>query len=131
MLASSLVPLPIYHKAQQVRNLIRKQILEAFFSFDVLLCPASASPPPPIGEAKDIILTKEEVIRTLFQQRTYSTPFVLAPTPAASIPCGFTQEGLPLGMQLVASPFNETAIFRIAYAYQQNTEWSQRRPLLP
>ena len=131
MLASSLVPLPLYYKAQQVRNLIRNQVLEAFQSFDVLLCPASADPPPPIEEAKNIILTKEEVIRTLFQQRTYSTPFVLAPTPAASIPCGFTQGGLPLGMQLIAAPFNEAAIFRVAYAYEQNTDWPLKRPPLP
>ncbi|MBI4232989.1 MAG: hypothetical protein HY686_00950 [Chloroflexi bacterium] len=131
MLAASLIPLALYHKAQQVRTLIRGQILEAFQRFDVLLSPMSATPAPRIESTKNVIQSKEDAFRQLFRGRIYSTPFVLAPTPAVSIPCGFSKVGIPIGLQLVGRPFNEVAVLRAAYAYERNTTWHTRRPPLP
>jgi aspartyl-tRNA(Asn)/glutamyl-tRNA(Gln) amidotransferase subunit A len=54
----------------------------------------------------------------------------LAGLPGMSLPCGFTKSGLPIGMQLIAKHFEEEKIFRVAYAYEQATEWHGRRPKL-
>src|SRR5438128_11735828 len=55
-------------------------------------------------------------------------PFSLAGYPAISVPCGFTPDGLPVGLQLVAKPFDESVLLRIAQEYQEATEWSRYRP---
>ncbi len=53
-------------------------------------------------------------------------PFNLAGLPTISLPCGFTAGGLPIGLQLVGKPFEESMILRIAHAYQQLTDWHRR-----
>ena len=131
LVTAGLLPVPLYHKAQQVRNLIRNQVLEACERFDVLLSPMSASPPQRIEDTKNIIQSADQAVQSLFKGRMYSTPFVLSATPAMSLPCGFTKSGLPIGLQLIGARFNETAIFRVACAYERNTEWHTRRPPLP
>ena len=52
----------------------------------------------------------------------------LAGVPAVSIPCGFTGEDLPIGLQLLSKPFAEETLFRVAYTYEQNTTWHKRKP---
>ena len=130
MLTASLIPLPFHYRAQQVRNLIRNQVLEACQRFDVLLSPFSATPPGLIEDGKRPVANKEDGVRRLMQANS-SSPFVLSATPAMSLPCGFTKAGLPIGLQLAADRFNETAIFRVAHAYERNTDWHTRRPPLP
>jgi aspartyl-tRNA(Asn)/glutamyl-tRNA(Gln) amidotransferase subunit A len=130
MLTASLIPLPLYYRAQQVRNLIRNQVLEACQRFDVLLSPFSATPPGLIEDGKLPISNKEDGVRRLMQSNS-SSPFVLSATPAMALPCGFTEAGLPIGLQLAADRFNETAIFRVAHAYERNTDWHTKRPPLP
>ena len=61
-------------------------------------------------------------------RRTYTSPFNVAGVPALSINCGFTSDGLPVGLQLVGRPFDEPTVLRAAYAYEQTTEWHTRRP---
>jgi aspartyl-tRNA(Asn)/glutamyl-tRNA(Gln) amidotransferase subunit A len=60
----------------------------------------------------------------------FTAPFNMAGLPAISIPCGFTTDGLPIGLQLVAVPWQEAKLLRAAYAYEQATEWHKRRPPL-
>jgi aspartyl-tRNA(Asn)/glutamyl-tRNA(Gln) amidotransferase subunit A len=60
----------------------------------------------------------------------YSLPFDILGLPAISIPGGFSDEGFPIGLQLVGRAFDESTLFRVAYAYQQATEWHTRRPHL-
>jgi aspartyl-tRNA(Asn)/glutamyl-tRNA(Gln) amidotransferase subunit A len=55
-------------------------------------------------------------------------PFNLLGVPACSVPAGFTADGLPVGLQLVAAPHREDVLLRLAHAYQQVTDWHQRRP---
>ena len=55
-------------------------------------------------------------------------PFNLAGLPAASLPCGFTTDGLPVGLQIAGKPFEEATVLRIAHAYQQLTDWHRREP---
>ncbi len=54
----------------------------------------------------------------------------LAGIPAISVPCGFTKKGLPVGLQILAKPFNEEMLFKVAYAYEQNTPWHNMKPKL-
>jgi len=54
----------------------------------------------------------------------------LADVPAISVPCGLDGEGLPIGMQVIGKPFEEATILRIAYAYEEQTEWHRKKPAL-
>jgi len=58
----------------------------------------------------------------------FTRPFNLTGHPAASVPCGFTAEGLPMGLQIVGRPFDEATVLRVADAYQRLTDWHTRRP---
>ena len=59
---------------------------------------------------------------------SFSNAAPFAGVPAISVPCGFTQDGLPLGLQIVAKRFDEEAVFRAAHAYEQDTPWHTMRP---
>ena len=61
---------------------------------------------------------------------SFTNPFNLTGLPAISVPCGFTPGNLPAGLQIAAPPFEEITAFRVAYAYEQATEWHKRRPAL-
>jgi aspartyl-tRNA(Asn)/glutamyl-tRNA(Gln) amidotransferase subunit A len=58
----------------------------------------------------------------------FTAPFNLTGLPAISVPCGFNQEGLPIGLQIVAKAWNEAALLRAAHAYEQETNWGKRYP---
>jgi aspartyl-tRNA(Asn)/glutamyl-tRNA(Gln) amidotransferase subunit A len=58
----------------------------------------------------------------------YTSPFNLTGLPAISIPCGFDANGLPIGLQLVARPWAEARLLRVARAYERATSWHERRP---
>jgi aspartyl-tRNA(Asn)/glutamyl-tRNA(Gln) amidotransferase subunit A len=60
----------------------------------------------------------------------YTISANLSGIPAISIPCGFTKKGLPVGLQILAKPFDEEVLFRMAYAYEQNTAWHRTKPKL-
>jgi len=60
----------------------------------------------------------------------FTRPFNLTGHPAASVPCGFTAEGLPMGLQIIGRPFDEATVLRVADAYQRLTDWHTRRPAM-
>jgi aspartyl-tRNA(Asn)/glutamyl-tRNA(Gln) amidotransferase subunit A len=60
----------------------------------------------------------------------FTLPFNQTGYPAASVPCGFDGQGLPIGLQIAGRPWEETTVVRVAHAYQQSTDWHQRRPAL-
>jgi aspartyl-tRNA(Asn)/glutamyl-tRNA(Gln) amidotransferase subunit A len=108
-----------YKRAQQVRTLIRRDFDAAFAKYDVLLTPTSPTVAFRIGErADDPLAMKLADICTL--------PANMAGLPGISIPCGFSQ-GLPVGLQILAKPFGEEALFRCAHAYEQATDWRAQR----
>lgn len=113
-----------YLKAQKVRTLIRQEFEEAFQRFDALITPTSPTVAFRLGEK-----TADPV--QMYLSDVCTIPVNIAGIPAISIPCGFA-DGLPVGMQIMARPFGEETILRVAYAYEQATQWHRARPgLLP
>ncbi len=126
-LTGSLIPAQTYNKAQKVRALLREQVLSALEKVDVLALPSGLGPAPPV-ESAPMVQSKEQSMDYLNSRINYTGPFNLAGVPAISVPCGFTQSGLPLGIQLVGKPFAEETLFRVAHAYEQAAGWHTRRP---
>jgi len=110
-----------YRKAQQVRTLIKKDFENAFEKCDVLITPTSPTAAFRIGEK-----TEDPLQMYLSDIFTISTN--LAGIPGLSLPCGFTQNGLPIGMQILGKHFDEEAILQVAYNFEQNTDYHQKRP---
>jgi aspartyl-tRNA(Asn)/glutamyl-tRNA(Gln) amidotransferase subunit A len=112
-----------YRKAQQVRTLIKKDFEDAFQKVDVIVTPTSPTAAFRIGEKSSDPLQ-------MYLSDIFTISINLAGVPAISIPCGFTSQNLPVGLQIIGKHFDEEALFKIAYAYEQATEWHLRRPAL-
>jgi aspartyl-tRNA(Asn)/glutamyl-tRNA(Gln) amidotransferase subunit A len=108
-----------YVKAQKVRTLIRREFDSVFEKFDALVTPTSPTVPFKIGEKTDDPVQ-------MYLSDVCTLPINIAGVPAMSIPAGFA-DGLPVGMQIIAKPFAEETILKIAHAYEQVTEWHKRR----
>ncbi len=109
-----------YLKALKVRTLIRQEFERAFERFDALVTPTSPTVPFKIGEKVDDPLQ-------MYLSDVCTLPINIAGLPAISIPAGFA-EGLPVGMQIIGKPFSEETILKIAYAFQQATDWHKKKP---
>jgi len=112
-----------YKKAMQVRTLIREDFEKVFKEVDVILAPVSPFPPFDIGEK-----TSDPLLMWLADVYTVTTN--PAGVPALAIPCGFTKDNLPIGMQIIGPQFSEDLLFRVGYAYQEITDWHKKRPNL-
>ncbi len=109
-----------YLKAQKVRTLIRQEFTRAFEKFDALITPTSPTVPFKLGE-------KIEDPLQMYLSDVCTLPVNIAGIPGISIPAGFVDE-LPVGMQILGPPFSEEMLLRIAFTYEQATEWHKRRP---
>jgi aspartyl-tRNA(Asn)/glutamyl-tRNA(Gln) amidotransferase subunit A len=127
LLMGSILPAAAYQKAARLRHVLRQQIEDALKEVDVLVMPTSSIPASPIPERAGIG-SKQEVLDGFNGRRSFTAPFNLANAPALSINCGFTSENLPIGLQLAGKPFDEETLLRVAYAYEQATDWHTRRP---
>ena len=112
-----------YLKALKFRRLIHDDYVAAFKEFDVLLGPTTATPAFGIGEFVDDPLS-------MYLQDITTVTANLAGIPALSIPCGFTEGRLPIGLQLQAAPMAEATLLRAAHMYQQTTDWHKEQPVL-
>jgi len=114
-----------YLKAQKVRTLIRREFDAAFERYDVLVCPVTPTPAFKIGEKVDDPLT-------MYLNDVCTIPVNIAGLPGMSVPCGFAtaEDGakLPVGLQVIAKPFDEVTMFRVAHAYEQASGFSRERP---
>ncbi len=112
-----------YLKAQQVRTLIKQDFDRAFEACDVILCPTTPTTAFKIGEkAADPL--------QMYLSDVFTLSASLAGLPGLSLPCGFDAEGLPIGLQIIGPAFAEPAVFRVAYTYEQATDWRTREPTL-
>ncbi len=112
-----------YKKAQQVRTLIRRDFDNAFKEVDVIVTPTSPTPAFKIGEKATDPLQ-------MYLSDIFTISVNLAGAPGISVPCGFTKDNLPVGLQIIGKYFDEETVLRTAYAYEQSTEWHLRRPSL-
>ncbi len=112
-----------YLKALKVRNLIRQDFENAFTRTDCLMCPTAPEPAFRIGE-------KTEDPLTMYLSDIYTIAVNLAGIPAISIPCGFSNENLPVGLQILTPAFTEDKLLRIARMYESATDWHTRHPKL-
>jgi len=110
-----------YLRALKVRTLIKQDFDKVFREFDCIVTPTSPTAAFRIGE-------KIEDPLKMYLSDIYTISANLAGIPAISIPCGFTKKGLPIGLQILAKPFNEELLFRVAYTYEQNTPWHKMKP---
>jgi len=127
LLTGAILPAQAHQKAVRLRHLLRQQILEALEGVDVLVMPTSSIPASPIPE-KAGVESKQAFLEMLGGRRSFTAPFNLANVPALSINCGFTSDDLPVGFQIAGKPFDESTVLRVAYAYEQATNWNTRRP---
>jgi aspartyl-tRNA(Asn)/glutamyl-tRNA(Gln) amidotransferase subunit A len=112
-----------YLKAQKVRTLFRRDFERAFSACDALVMPTSPTPAFRIGEKTDDPLQ-------MYLSDVFTISANLAGLPALSMPCGYSAEGLPIGLQIVAKPFDELTVLRVAAAYERNRGFALRRPSL-
>ncbi len=112
-----------YLRGQKVRTLIRQDFDRVFENCDAILTPTTPTSAFKIGEKLNDPVS-------MYLSDIFTISANLSGIPAISIPCGISQNGLPIGLQLSAKPFAEEILFRIAYTYEQNTGWHKKRPSL-
>ncbi len=110
-----------YGKAQKVRTLIRRDFEEAFQKVDVIATPPSPVPAFTLGERTTDPLS-------MYLADVFTVPINLAGIPGISIPAGFTQDGLPLGLQILGPWFEEARMLRVARAFERATDFWKKRP---
>lgn len=111
-----------YLRAQKVRTLIRRDFLEAYREVDALITPTSPIPAFKLGEKSDPL--------AMYLCDIYTIGVNLAGLPGINVPCGFTNSGLPIGLQLIGQPFQEANLLAIAHAYDRAHEWNAQHPRL-
>jgi len=112
-----------YRKASQVRSLIMSDFKNAFESCDVILSPVAPTPAFKIGEKSDDPLT-------MYLSDIFTLSANLAGIPGMSVPCGFSPDGLPIGLQIMGSHFDEETMLKVAYNFEQATDFHNKRAVL-
>lgn len=111
-----------YIQAQRVRSRVRAEFADVFKRVDCLALPCQAGPAPLVKDMGPIDTLFKHVVPE------YHGPFNLAGLPTLSLPCGFSENNLPIALQLVGKPFDEVTILRAGYTYQQQLRWFEKRP---
>jgi aspartyl-tRNA(Asn)/glutamyl-tRNA(Gln) amidotransferase subunit A len=110
-----------YLKAQRVRALIKQDFDEVLRRCDAVITPTAPTTAFKIGE-------KIEDPLQMYLSDIYTISVNLAGLPALSLPCGFDGDGMPIGLQIIGKHFDEATVLRLAYAYEQATDWHRRKP---
>ena len=124
--SGSIIPAVDYIRATQYRRILQTEYARATRDVDVLAAPSYPLARLPFGEYPQVQgrkFTFEDALR-------YTLPFDLLGIPAISVPCGFSGDGFPVGIQFITKAFDEATALRIAYHYEQATDWHTRRPAL-
>lgn len=109
-----------YAQARRDRELVRRAWSELLGTMDVIVTPTTPITAPP-RESQDALAAAARLTAN-------TSPFNLTGLPAASIPCGFTRSGLPIGLQIAAGPWREPLVLQVANAYERATEWHRHHP---
>jgi aspartyl-tRNA(Asn)/glutamyl-tRNA(Gln) amidotransferase subunit A len=124
LLTGSIMPAQAYYKYQKLRNLFREEVHRALDSYDVLITPTAGVPAQPIVD--DPVITSKENATGL--RYLFTRIFNLANAPAISVPCGFSSDGLPIGLQIGGRPDADETLLKVAHAYEQSTNWHTMKP---
>lgn len=112
-----------FEKAQKIRTLVKREFETIFNTYDLIIGPTTATTAYKVGDKHiDPKVAQRNDILTV--------PANLAGIPALSMPCGFSEEGLPMGLQIMGNHFAEELIYQAAYAYQNATNHHKKRPVL-
>jgi aspartyl-tRNA(Asn)/glutamyl-tRNA(Gln) amidotransferase subunit A len=112
-----------YLKALKVRTKIADDFNQAFKKYDCIITPTSPTKAFKLGEKTNDPLA-------MYLSDIFTISANLSGIPAISIPCGFTHDNLPVGLQILGKPFDEQMLFKVGHAYQQLTDWHTRIPEL-
>ncbi|HEX6824272.1 MAG TPA: amidase [Candidatus Sulfotelmatobacter sp.] len=112
-----------YIEQRRALEAVRRSIRSIFADVDVLVTPTTPMPAPSIAELK---ATPEALRPAELRLLRNTRPFNVWGLPAISVPCGFTQSGLPIGLQIVGPHWREDLVLRLAFAYEQATAWHKR-----
>lgn len=115
-----------YVKSQRARMLLQDVFRQAFEKVDVIVSPTLPASPPLIGEVYVQSGNLREHVIDAFLR--FNIPYNLTGLPAISVPCGFSSNGLPIGLQVAGKAFNEQAVLRVAHAYEVHTDWHKQHP---
>jgi aspartyl-tRNA(Asn)/glutamyl-tRNA(Gln) amidotransferase subunit A len=109
-----------YVLARRTQSVLRRKFETFFKEYDILLMPTTPIPAP--------TRQGDDAVRRAQMLTPFTAPFNLTGLPALTLPCGFSAQGLPLGLQIAAGPWKEAAVLRAGRAYEQATEWHQHKP---
>ena len=115
-----------YLRAQQARAVFDRAARRLLEDVDLLAGPTEPVTAPPLLQQQ--VLVGEHEVGTVAALTQYTRPYNITGFPAISVPCGFSSEGLPIGLQVAGRPFDEETVLRAAHAYEQSTNWHTRRP---
>lgn len=121
-----MVPATQYIQAQRYRRLLRTEVLEAFRKVDAIVTPMVPFTAPRLGERKVNIEDRPIDMSSAIVE--YANLASLSGVPALSVPCGYDESGLPIGMQIMGRPFEEATLFRVGTSFQDATEFHKRKP---
>ena len=125
--SGAFVPVASYLKAQHARSLHNRQCYDLLDRrVDVLVGPTVPVAAPPIGD--DEVQVGDTTLPTVLALLQYTRAHNLTGLPAISVPCGLTNDNLPVGLQIVGRAYDEETVYRAAHAYEQATTWHERRP---
>ena len=125
-----MIPNYILEKAARMRALLRREWAHLLRQYDFLISPTTLTEASEIHHYTDKITSREQAEHRFGGRRTPVPPAALAGTPAITVPCGFSKDGLPIGLQIIGGHFREDSVIKLAYAYEQDTEWHTMRPIL-
>ena len=124
--AGELMLATIYINAQRARVAVKAAFKQALRDVDALVTPTQPTTALKIGQTTSRIGLREESVFAVSAR--FCAPFNVSGLPAASVPCGFSPEMMPIGLQIVGKPFDEATVLRIADAFERSTEWHQKYP---
>ena len=110
-----------YIQAQRARSRLKREVSRVFDEVDVIVTPSTMSPPEKLEKFHPLILLDPSYLTT-------SVLFNIVGSPVISVPCDFSQDGLPIGLQIAGRPFDEPTVLKVAYAYQQQKPLYKKHP---
>ncbi|MGH9356356.1 MAG: amidase family protein, partial [Terriglobia bacterium] len=115
-----------YARARRLGQILRRNLQDTFEKVDIIASPTCTVAATPIGQQNIVLDGKQLSLLPVLTRLT--RVYDLTGNPAISVPCGFSREGLPIGLQLAGPAWNESVVLRAAYAYEQAANWRGKRP---